>query len=231
MFFPTRANTKKNSSKAGDDVSEQTTHRVNAGSVSRRGFIALAGGSIGAASLLSACGDDSAAGAETSEFGSGDAGILNFLLTLEYTLTDFYSQVKSSTLFTAPERKALGEFGETEEDHAAALVRQLEKIGAEPTSKPQAKFSLTTDTATLELANELENTVAAAYLGQLPHVEGESLRQKLVEIHSVEGRHAAAIAYLQKKPVTPDGAFAKPSDVKKVMAVFNPHLAEPAPAS
>lgn len=205
-------------------------HTLSNPAVSRRGFIVLAGGSIGVATLLAACGGDSTANAETSEFGSGDSGILNYLLTLEYALADFYGQLVSSKLFTSPERKALGQFGEQEREHAAAIVRQLKKIGAKPASKPQTTFALQTDAATLEIANKLENTIAAAYLGQLPHVEGESLRQKLVEIHSVEGNHAASIAYLQKKPVTPDGAFAKPATVEEVMAAMKPYLAEPAAA-
>jgi ferritin-like protein len=205
-------------------VSEPTATQLGAGrTVSRRGFVALMGGSIGAASLLSACGDSSAS-AETSEFGSGDAGIINYLLTLEYTLANFYKQLKSSTLFSAAERNALAKFGEQEEEHAAALVRQVEKAGGEPVGQPQAKFSLKTGPGTLEVANKLENTIAGAYLGQLPQVESDSLRQKLLEIHSVEGKHAASIAYLQKKPVTPDGAFAKPSTVVAVMAAMKPYL-------
>lgn len=208
-------------------VSENTMSNP---SVSRRGFIALAGGSIGAASLLSACGSDSSANAETSEFGSGDDGILNFLLTLEYTLADFYGQLKASKLFTPSERKALGKFGEQEEEHADAIVRQLKKTAASPVDKPKTTFALKTDAGTLEIANKLENAIAGAYLGQLPHVEGDSLRQKLVEIHSVEGKHAASIAYLQEEPVTPDGAFAKAATVEEVMATMKPYLGESASA-
>jgi rubrerythrin len=204
-------------------------HTLANSSVSRRGFIALAGGSIGVASLLSACGDSSAS-AETSEFGGGDVGIANYLLTLEYTLADFYDELQSSTLFTAPERKALGKFGEQEEEHAASIVRQLKRIGGDAAAKPQTTFALKTDSGTLEIANKLENSIAAAYLAQLPNVEDGSLRQKLVEIHSVEGKHAASIAYLQKKPVTPDGAFAKPATVEEVMATMKPYLGEAASA-
>jgi rubrerythrin len=191
----------------------------------RRGFIALAGGSLGAASLLSACGSDSTANAETSEFGSGDAGILNYLLTLEYTMVDFYKELETSNLFSEAERKALGKFGTQEEEHAAALVRQLKKIDAEPVAKPKTKFALETGPGTLETAEKLEGGMAGAYLGQLPKVEGESLRQKLAEIHSVEGRHSAAIAYIQQRPVTPDGTFAKPLNVDSVMVKFKPFLA------
>jgi len=198
-------------------------------SFSRRGFIAVAGTSLGGVSLLSACGDSSA-NAETADFGSGDAGILNYLLTLEYTLADFYTQLKASNLFNAAERKGLWEFGEEEEEHADAIVRQLKKLSADPVAKPKTTFALKTDADTLEIANTLENTIAAAYLGQLPHVQGASLRQKLVEIHSVEGRHAASIAYLQEEPVTPDGAFAKPATVEGVMKTMKPYLGESASA-
>lgn len=190
----------------------------------RRGFIALAGGSLGGAALLSACGDSSSANAETSEFGSGDEGILNYLLTLEYTMADFYKKLETSNLFSEAERKALGKFGIQEEEHVEALARQLKKIEGKPVAKPQTKFSLDTGPGTLEIAEKLESGMAGAYLGQLPNVEGESLRQKLAEIHTVEGRHSAAIAYIQQKPVTPDGAFAKPLNVDAVMVKFKPFL-------
>jgi rubrerythrin len=204
------------------------TGAVPGRAVSRRGFLAAAGGSVAAASLLSACGGDSSASAETGEFGSGDVGILNYLLTLEYVLADFYEHLLHSTLFTEAERKALGEFGVQEEKHAELLVRQIEKAGGEPGSKPKTKFKLQENTATLELASKLENAAAAAYLGQLPNVEDDDLLTKLLEIHSIEGRHAAAFNALQQKPVTPDGAFAKPQTVDQVMGVFKPYMDESA---
>ncbi|MET0557990.1 MAG: ferritin-like domain-containing protein [Solirubrobacterales bacterium] len=212
--------------KASDSSSSDAPNK----GVSRRGFLAVAGGSVAAASFLNACGEDSSASAETGEFGDGDVGILNYLLTLEYVLADFYKGLTNSTLFNEAERAALGEFGEQEEKHAEALVRQIEKADGEPAPKPKTKFELRLNAATLELASKLENAIAAAYLGQLPKVDSDDLRAKLLEIHSVEGRHAAAMEYLQGKPVTPDGSFAKPATVKETMAVMKPYIRESAEA-
>lgn len=195
--------------------------------LSRRGFIA-GGSAAAAAALLTACGDESSAQAETARFGEGDLGILNYLLTLEYLQAAFYVDLVASKLFDKSARKALGKFGEQEELHAEALVKQIEKLDGEPASKPPANFSLKDETTTLELGSKLENTAAAAYLGQLPNAESEDVRSKLLEIHSVEGRHAAAIDYLLDEGATPDGAFAKPMTVKAVMAVMKPHMTKTA---
>jgi hypothetical protein len=194
------------------------------GAVSRRGFITLAGGSL-AAGALSACGSDSKADSETSEFGDGDIGILNFLLTVEYVQAAFYKGLTGSTLYSEAERNALGEFGEQDEDHADALKKRVEELGGDPAAKPKTKFTFNAGPATLELAGRLENTGAAAYRGQLPNIDDAGARDLVITIYSVEGRHAAAINYLQQKPITPDGAFAKPATVESTMTVLKPHLA------
>lgn len=195
-------------------------------SLSRRKFVALAGGSVAAASILAACGSDSSAAedGETAKFGEGDVGILNYALTLEYLEAAFYAELIKSSLFTPAARKALGKFGEEEEEHVTALTKAVEKLGGEPAAKPKTKFSLNTETGTLELASKLENTGAAAYLGQLPNIESNSVLGTVLSIHSVEGRHAAAILDLLGKNTTPDGAFAKPAKVKDVLKEVEPFI-------
>lgn len=204
-------------------------------SLSRRKLLAVTGSSA-AASLLVACGggssSDSSSNAaasadETSRFGDGDAGILNYLLTLEHLQVDFYAELVKSKRLTAAARKAVGEkFGEEEEKHVARLTEVAEKLGGKPSPKPQTKFSLKTDVSTLEVASTLENVGAAAYLGQLPKIESDSVLSAVLSIHSVEGRHAAAINDLLGEEVTPDGAFAKPASVESVLASIKPFLIE-----
>jgi rubrerythrin len=195
--------------------------------VSRRKFMALAGSSVAVASVIAACGSSSeASGGETSQFGDGDVGILNYALTLEYLEVDFYADLVKSNRLTAAGRKAIGEkFGEQEEEHVAALTREIEKLGGDPAVKPKTNFALETDAETLEIASKLENLGAAAYLGQMPNVESNSVLTTVLTIHSVEGRHAAAVSGLLGKPATPDGAFAKPATVKAVLAAVKPYMA------
>jgi hypothetical protein len=46
-----------------------------------------------------------------------------------------------------------------------------------------------------------------------------------LSIHSIEARHAASLATLVKKPITPNGAFAKPADMQTVLVAVKPFLA------
>jgi hypothetical protein len=207
----------------------EVPRRLGVKPISRRGFMALAGGSIASASLLAGCGEgDTANGAgdDTSEFGAGDIGVLNFMLMMEHIEGAFYDAIASSNRFHKEEREALAKFGEQEKGHATALIKGIKGLGSKPAPKPQTKFPLTTDSGTLELASTLENVGAAAYLGQLPRLQKEPLRSLFISIHSVEGRHAAAINYLLKKPITPDGAFAKPASVEDVLNTVKPYLVE-----
>jgi len=193
--------------------------------ISRRNFMGMVGGSAAAAAALSACGSNSDAASETSEYGDGDAGILNFLLTVEYVQEAFYAELGKSKLFTVAAREALGKFGEEEGEHIGKLVGQVEKLEAEPIAKPKTKFELKTEAGTLEIASTLENVGAAAYLGQLPNIESDPLLKLVLSIHSVEGRHGASINDLLKKPVTPDGPFAKPKNVRDVIKAMKPYMA------
>jgi rubrerythrin len=193
-------------------------------SLSRRRFLGAAGTSAAAGSLLAACGGDAGPSSETSKYGEGDVGILNYALTLEHIQAAFYADLVESTRLTAAAREALGKFGKEEEEHISVLTKKVEELGGDPAPKPQTTFSLKTDGGTLELASTLENVGAAAYLGQLPNIESDSVLETVLTIHSVEGRHAAAMNRLQHKPVTPDGAFAKAATVTTVLRTVAPFV-------
>ena len=203
--------------------------------VSRRKFMALTGGSAAAAAFLAACGSDddtttmtaSAGGggsSETAQFGKGDVGILNYALTLEYLETAFYADVVKSGLFKGADLETIRKFGAEEAEHVAALTAAVKQMGGNPAPEPKTEFPLKNAKSVLELASTVENLGAAAYLGQAANIQSPEVLASALAIHSVEGRHAAALNTLLGKSITPEGAFAKPADAKTVLKSVEPFI-------
>src|SRR3954462_1659211 len=204
-----------------------------AGPQSRRKFLAVGGGSTALAAFLAACGSDSSSStgttamkpggkSETAQFGKGDIGILNYALTLEYLETAFYADVIKSGLFKGAELETIRKFGEEEAEHVAALTAAVKGLGGKPAPEPKTEFPLKSAKSVLELAGTVENLGAAAYLGQAGNIESPEVLASALAIHSVEGRHAAALNTLLGLPITPDGAFAKPATAKEVLKSVEP---------
>ena len=209
--------------------------------VSRRKFIAVGGGTSLAA-LLAACGGGgdtttmmsnteaeaepvkNGGGSETEQFGKGDIGILNYALTLEYLETAFYKDVVKSGLFKGEELAVLKKFGAEEQQHVEALSGTVKKLGGKPAPMPKAEFPLKDAKSVAELAGTVENLGAAAYLGQAANIESPEVLASALAIHSVEGRHAAALNTLLGESITPDGAFAVPADVPTVLKSVEPFI-------
>lgn len=202
--------------------------------VSRRRFMALTGGSAAAAAFLAACGSDddtttamtAATGGdgETAQFGKGDIGILNYALTLEYLETAFYADVIKSGLFAGADLETIRKFGAEEAEHVAALTAAVKQMGGTPAPEPKTEFPLKSAKSVLELAGTVENLGAAAYLGQAANIKSPEVLASALAIHSVEGRHAAALNTLLGRSITPDGAFAKPADAKTVLKSVEPFI-------
>jgi rubrerythrin len=213
--------------------------RVTADPVSRRRFLVLAGGSSAAAAFLAACGSDdddtttSATTTETSamgsedpiaQFGKGDIGILNYALTLEFLETAFYADVARSGLFKGDDLALIKAIGRSEQEHVDAITAAVKQAGAKPAPKPKTEFPLDSAESVLKLAATVENLGAAAYLGQAPAIKGEDVLAAALAIHSVEGRHAAALNTLTGQTITPDGAFAKPAEAQTVLDAVQPFI-------
>jgi rubrerythrin len=207
-----------------------------AGPQSRRKFLAVGGGSTALAAFLAACGSDSdsmstgttamkpAGKSETAQFGKGDVGILNYALTLEYLETAFYADVVKSGLFKGADLETIRKFGAEEAEHVEALTAAVKQLGGKPAPEPKAEFPLKSTKSVLELAATVENLGAAAYLGQAANIQSPEVLASALAIHSVEGRHAATLNTLLGESITPDGAFAKPADVKTVLKSVEPFL-------
>jgi rubrerythrin len=213
--------------------------RVAQDPVSRRKFMALTGGSAALAAFLAACGsDDDTTGStastasntgtggdsETAQFGKGDLGILNYALTLEYLEAAFYADVAKSGLFKGSDLATIRKFGAEEAEHVDALTAAVKQLGGKPAPEPKSEFPLENAKAVLELAATVENLGAAAYLGQAANIESPEVLASALAIHSVEGRHAAALNTLLGTSIVPDGAFAKPADAKTVLKSVEPFI-------
>jgi Ferritin-like domain len=212
-----------------------TISRVASDPVSRRKFMALTGGSAAAAAFLAACGDDdngmttttaAAAGGEAAveEFGKGDIGIVNYALTLEYLEAAFYADVVRSGLFKGSDLATIRKFGQTEDEHVEALKAMVKSSGGKPAPQPKTEFPLKNAKSVLELAATVENLGAAAYLGQAPNIKSPAVLAAALSIHSVEGRHAAALDTLLGNTITPDGPFAEPADAATVLKSVEPFI-------
>jgi hypothetical protein len=210
--------------------------RVASDPVSRRKLLAVTGGSTALAAFLAACGSDSNSNSTTTtssngggttgteKFGKGDIGILNYALTLEYLETAFYADVVKSGLFRGSDLATIRKFGSEEAEHVTALTGFVKQMGGTPAPKPKTEFPLKSAKSVLELAATVENLGAAAYLGQAANIKGASVLSAALSIHSVEGRHAAALNALLGEPITPDGAFAKPADAEEVLKSVEPFI-------
>ena len=218
---------------------KKTLAKVAADPVSRRRFLALAGGSSAAAAFLAACGSDGGTGStmdstgsmgggmgggETAQFGKGDLGIVNYALTLEYLEAAFYAEVVKSGLFKGAELEAIEKFGQEEAEHVVALSKAAEALGGKPAAEPKTEFPLEDAQAVVELAGTVENLGAAAYLGQAPRISSPEILNSALAIHSVEGRHAATLNTMLGEPITPDGPFAVPADAPTVLKAVEPFI-------
>ena len=218
---------------------------------SRKRFFKMLGGAgaVSAATVfLAACGDDekeasakpaaSDAKADAND-NTSDLEILNYALTLEFLEAEFYDGVIASGLVKDPKVVSIAKkFGSTEQEHVDALTATIKKLGGKPVAKPKTNFGPTLDKglkAVLEAAADVENLGAAAYLGQAGSIKNKEVLAAALAIHSVEARHAAALNILVGrgfgsgggglKGALPDGAFAKPMDMKAVLKAVQPFLA------
>jgi len=207
---------------------------------SRRRFLRMMGGA-GAASafaiFMAACGgdddDESSANAgtrmEKKPTAGGDLAIVQYALTLEHLETDFYNAVINSDV--KPPTRALARtivmIRDNEQEHVDALTATVEKLGGKP-ERPKTNFDAVIEGGAnkiLETAAVVENLGAAAYLGQAGRIQSKEILAAALAIHSVEGRHAAALNTVVGKTIVPDGAFAKPASMDEVLPQVKPFLA------
>ncbi len=209
---------------------------------SRKRFLKMMGGGGAAAAFsifVAACGGDDSgmSGAATTSTTSkadrtmataGDLAIVQYALTLEHLETDFYNAVIDSGVI---KNRKLAETAklirDNEQEHVDALTQTVKQLGGTP-KRPKTNFDAVLEGGprkVLMTAATVENLGAAAYLGQAPRIKSKEILAAALAIHSVEGRHAAALNTVVGRTIVPDGAFAKPASMEEVLPLVQPFLA------
>ena len=189
-------------------------------SSSRRGFIALAGGAA-----LAGCG--SVKGEPQDDPPRGDLGVVNFALTLEYLEVDFYRQAVGSGALSRSEQELFEQILANETEHARTLERLGRDLGGKLVKPPRTDFRRVIGAGRdriMRTAARLENTGAAAYLGQANQITTREVLAAALSIHTVEARQAATVDEIVGRPFLPDGAFADPLGRTEVMYRVEPFL-------
>ncbi|MEA2372549.1 MAG: hypothetical protein QOH12_2943 [Solirubrobacteraceae bacterium] len=155
---------------------------------------------------------------------TGDLGILNFALTLEYLESYFYNTVAKTANLTGEAKTLAALIASHEAAHVAGLVAAIKGAGGTPVTSPTFKFPASTKTQKgfLALASVLENTGVSAYNGQGPLLMSKAILATAGSIVQVEARHAAAINYMIGLSPTPDGGFDKPLAKAAVLKAVTP---------
>ena len=139
-------------------------------------------------------------------------GVLNFALTLEYLEAQFYTNIVGSPGFltaSAADKAALTKIRDDENKHVTFLKTVL---GTAAVAKPNFDFTggkgsgtgpfagyLANYNVQLAMAQTFEDTGVRAYKGQAPNLQSnKTVLTAALNIHSVEGRHAAHIRQMRR---------------------------------
>jgi hypothetical protein len=188
----------------------------------------IAGGAlVGGGALLGALVPGTAlagsgAGRPPARFGSGDVGILNYALTLEYLEREFYNEAakmdRKKNFLKGIEKEFLQAVVKDERAHAEFLEKAL---GSSAVKEPKFDFGKTTGDRKLFLKTSfaLENTGVGAYSGQAFNIADHANLAAALSIVTIEARHSGLIGAIIRgnKGVAPDGPFDKPLSAHQVL--------------
>jgi hypothetical protein len=154
---------------------------------------------------------------------SGDVGILNFALTLEYLEAKFYAEAKSRAKAKGELKQLVNLLAEDEQQHVEALAATVKKLGGKPVAEPKFNFEYSDTAGFLKLAQTFEDTGVSAYNGAGPMIKSKEVLAAAGGIVQVEARHAAAIR-LQNEEEPAPAAFDSPLSEKQVLKAVEPFL-------
>ncbi len=106
---------------------------------------------------------------------SGDVGILNFALTLEYLEAKFYEEAKSRAKASGELKSLVSLLAEDEQQHVEALTATVKKLGGKPVAEPKFDFEYSDTAGFLKLAQTFEDTGVSAYNGAGPMIKSKEV--------------------------------------------------------
>jgi rubrerythrin len=155
---------------------------------------------------------------------SGDVGILNFALTLEYLEAAFYEEAQTRVNASGDLKSLIQLVGRDEEEHVGALTETIKKLGGKPVAEPKFDFPYNGTSGFLKLAQTFEDTGVSAYNGAAPQIKAKEVLEAAGSIVQVEARHAAAIRLQNKEEPAPE-AFDPALTEAKVLKAVEPFIA------
>jgi hypothetical protein len=188
------------------------------------GGAVVGGGAILGALAPSALAFSTGDAPPTTPFGTGDIGVLNFALVLEYLESGFYNgateaQRRRPFLRTGQERTFLRTTTKDESEHVAFLKKAL---GNKAIKKPSFNYHGQNENHAefFTAAFAFENVGVHAYSGQAFNIKTPAYLAAAVSILTIEARHAAVAGLLRNGSeygITPNGAFDKPQGATEVL--------------
>jgi hypothetical protein len=154
---------------------------------------------------------------------SGDVGILNFALTLEYLEAKFYAEAKGRAKASGELKSLVSLLAEDEQQHVEALTATVKKLGGKPVAEPRFNFDYSDTAGFLKLAQTFEDTGVSAYNGAGPMIKSKEVLAAAGGIVQVEARHAAAIR-LQNEEEPAPAAFDSPLSEQQVLKAVEPFI-------
>ncbi len=192
-------------------------------------LVGVGGALVGGASTAFAASPSPSArpspAAGASQFGTGDAGILNFALTLEYLEADFYAKGLQANIL-GDDAKYLMPIAQHEAAHVQAVTATLQKLGATPAAKPTFTYpsgTFTDKAMFLKTALTFEETGVKAYHGQVPLIQDPAILAAAASIAGVESRHASVLNLINKQKPVPAPVEAHAS-MDEIVTAIKPFL-------
>ncbi len=158
----------------------------------------------------------------------GDAGILNYALTLEYLEFNFYAMGLSKGLLKGRDLELVTPIRSHEQAHVKAVMAAVKQLKGTPVPPPKLNIpakTFSSATNFLAAAVMFEELGVTAYHGQVPLIQSGAVLQSAAAIAGVESRHAAILEHLTKGNPFPSPPVEKSASKSSVLAKVKPFLA------